>query len=123
MLPIEIVKALEGAINHGEFALARSFLNDDLLYAGPFGEKVGRESYLSDIIRLKITFRTSQLIADGDNVAAVYEVILAGLTTPALGWFGIRDGKVSSLRTAFDPRPIVMLLESQSASVGPVLNE
>jgi hypothetical protein len=77
-------------------------------------KKVGRESYLSDIIRLTIKFRTSKLIAGGDNVAVVYGVIVAGLTTPALGWFAIRDGMVASLRTAFDPRPTVRLLESQS---------
>jgi len=66
---------------------------------------------LSDIVRLNLKFKTHRSIADAGQVAIAYDITLGELTTPALGWFILRHGKVASLRTAFDPRPIVKLLE------------
>ncbi len=112
----ETVRALENAINNENFDSARSLLQDDLAYNGPFGAKTGRDSYLSDIVRLKIKFKTHRLIADEGQVAVAYDITVAGLTIPALGWFTLRDGKVETLRTAFDPRPIITRLEEQSGA-------
>jgi hypothetical protein len=114
VLLIATIKALESAINNRDFDFARSLLKDDMTYSGPFGAKTGRDAYLSDIIRLNIKFKTHRLIADKGQVAVAYDITVAGLTTPALGWFTLRNGKVDTLRTAFDPRPIITRLEAES---------
>jgi hypothetical protein len=76
-------------------------------YEGPFGTRVGAEAYLEEIERLRLKFEIQRIFADKEDVCALYNIDRAGVTVFACGWFQIKDGKVSSLKVTFDPRPLL----------------
>lgn len=47
------------------------------------------------------------MIADGDDVCIVYDLLAAGQRLPTVGWYHFRDGRISAIRAFFDPRPLV----------------
>lgn len=47
------------------------------------------------------------VIADGDDVCIVYDLLAAGQRLPTVGWYHFRDGRISAIRAFFDPRPLV----------------
>lgn len=94
----------------GDFATARSLLHEDITFAGPLGVAEGVEAYLGGLrnfARLVRSAEVHRVIADGDDVCIVYDLVTdtpAG-TIPTAGWYQIRDGKIASVRAFFDARP------------------
>lgn len=105
----EVVLGLGKALNDESFEIARRYVKDDMNYVGPFGSREGAEAYLQEIERLRLKFDIQKIFADDKDVCALYDITVSGITLFACGWFQIRDGKVSSLRVTFDPRPLLAL--------------
>lgn len=101
----QIVLDLGIAINNESYQTARIYLTDDMKYEGPFGTRVGAEAYLEQIERLRLKFHIHRIFADGNDICVLYNIDSAGVTVFACGLFQIKDGKVSSLKVVFDPRP------------------
>jgi ketosteroid isomerase-like protein len=48
------------------------------------------------------------VIVDGDDVCLVYDLATTKFgIIPTAGWFHLRDGKITSIRVFFDPRPLM----------------
>jgi hypothetical protein len=103
----QVVLDLGTAINDESFQTARLHVADDMKYEGPFGTRVGAEAYLEEIKRLRLKFHIQRIFANQEDVCALYNIDIAGITVFACGWFQIRDGKVGSLKVTFDPRPLL----------------
>jgi hypothetical protein len=103
----QLVLRLGTAINEENFQAARTCVADDMRYEGPFGTRVGAEAYLEEIERLRLKFHILRTFADQEDVCVLYNIDTAGVTLFACGWFQIKDGKVSSLKVTFDPRPLL----------------
>jgi hypothetical protein len=77
-------------------------------YMGPFGvHDGGAQAYLQEIQRLRLKFDIQKVFVDDQDVCALYNIAVSGITLSACGWFHIKGGKVSSLRVTFDPRPLL----------------
>ena len=102
----EVVLCLGKALNDGDFETARRFVHDELKCVGPFCSRDGAEAYLQEIKRLHLKFDIKKISADGNDVCALYSVIVPGMSCFsvatgglfACGSFQIEAGKVSSLR-------------------------
>jgi SnoaL-like domain len=98
----EVVLRLSKALNDGDFETARRFVHDELKCVGPFGSRDGAEAYLHEIERFRLKFDIKKISADGNDVCALYSVIVPGMScfSVAIGCasFQIEAGKVSSLR-------------------------
>jgi len=109
----DLVLSLARALNAEDFQAARDYLSDNLTFVGVFGSSDGAEPFLRDMERLRIKFDISRLFGDGEDISVFYNLTTSGVTLFACGWFQVREGKVSSVRIVFDPRP---LLASQPGS-------
>jgi limonene-1,2-epoxide hydrolase len=108
----EVVLGLVKALNDESFQVARRYLNDDVKVVGPFGARDGGDAYIQHVERLRLKFNIQKIFADGKDVCALYEISVSGIRLFACGWFQLEDGKISSLRVTFDPRPLLALSEA-----------
>jgi ketosteroid isomerase-like protein len=106
----ELVMEYLAAVNRKDFKSARSYVSDNVSYVGHtgMGSFDKAEPYLKylehlDLPRLEII----KVFADGDDVCEFHEVNVDTLPAPLLVcmWFHVDDGKISSIRIVFDPRP------------------
>ena len=95
----------------GDFDTARSTLHDDVTFVGPLGTADGIDECMEGLQGLKQIVESAdqrRLIVDGDDVCLIYDLVTntpAG-TVPTAGWFQVRDGRITSIRVFFDPRPL-----------------
>jgi ketosteroid isomerase-like protein len=95
----------------GDLDGLRELLADDVTFDGPLGHTEGADDYVSGVARMArmvTAAEQQQLIADGDEVVILYELITHDppARIPTAGVYRIRDGKVASVRAFFDPRPL-----------------
>ncbi len=96
----------------GDLATARSLLQDDGNFVGPFGANEGVEEYMAELERLaKITTGAERrrMVVDGDDVCILYDLVTepAGLL-PTSTWYHIQNGKIDSVRDYLDARPLAL---------------
>lgn len=106
----EIVTGYQKSLGAGDFAAARKFLHDDLLFVGPFETFQRPEPYLEALSKLHhIVERVEpkKMFVDGDDVCILYDMVT---NTPAgtafiCEWYRVRGDRIGSIRTVFDARP------------------
>ena len=103
----ELVMEYIAAVNRKDFKSARSYVSDNVSYMGPINEFHKAEPYLKYLEHLDIQLHVKKVFADGDDVCEFHEVNVDTLPAPLLVcmWFHVDDGKISSIRIVFDPRP------------------
>jgi hypothetical protein len=103
-----------------DFATLRTVLADDATSDGPFGHAGsaddcvtglrGMSTILTDIVVRKT-------VVDGDDVMTWLDLHTADTDPlPTVNWRHVDNGKITSVRVAFDPRP---LTEPESPSSAP----
>jgi limonene-1,2-epoxide hydrolase len=94
-----------------DFDMTRALLDDDVTFRGPLGETVGAEDYIAGVRRLaELVDRADivQVIADGDDVCLIYDLVTKSAgAIPTVGWYKLREGRITSVRAFFDPRPLL----------------
>ncbi|HEV8386950.1 MAG TPA: nuclear transport factor 2 family protein [Nitrososphaera sp.] len=107
----EIVMEYFRAAERRDFKLARSYLSDNISYTGPLNSFDGAEPYFKYFQSLKLPpLDIKKAFADGNDLCLLYELHYGEppMTIFACGWFQVNDdGKISSIRVVFDPRPFV----------------
>ena len=107
---VKVATAYFDAWKANDFDTMRSWLEDDITFAGPLAQLEGAENYMegikglsqivSDIVILK-TF------VDGPDVLTWYELhTTVASPVPVANWLHVEDGKITSLRVAFDAREL-----------------
>jgi ketosteroid isomerase-like protein len=94
----------------GNFDALHDLLDDDVTFLGPLGETHGADEYVEQIQGMaKLVDRADvhQVVADGDDVVLVYDLVTKNATVPTAGWYRLRDGRIVSVRAFFDPRPLL----------------
>ena len=108
-----IVTGCLEAWTSGDFDTARSLIDDDISFAGPFGTAQGADAYMSGLRRFRQRGVRSAVVhkvfRDGDDVCVIYDIAVstAAGDVPTAGWYQVREGKISSVRAFFDARPLV----------------
>jgi SnoaL-like domain len=95
----------------GDFARLRSVLADDVDFAGPMGQAHGADECLAGLqgmAKIMTGIEVRQVFTAGSDVLTWYDMITTVADpVPVANWMQTRDGKITRIRAAFDPRGIV----------------
>ncbi len=111
----EILKQFYTAVAKKDIAVARSYLNDDLLFFGLFETYHNAQEYitaLTKLLQIVVRLDVKKIIAEGDDVAVFFELETkapAAATTLVAEWHQVRNGKIYHVESAFDGRPFAAM--------------
>ena len=107
----DVVRKFYEAAQKRDFATARSYLGDDLLFVGLFETYHGPDEYLAaftGLLQITARLEVKTVIAEGDQAAIFFEletVAPAAATTFVAEWHQVANGKIRRVQSAFDGRP------------------
>ncbi|HZR23070.1 MAG TPA: VOC family protein [Vicinamibacterales bacterium] len=82
----------------------------DIRFEGPIGPALRGDAAVRDFLRgvfpLVTGVRVLQMLSDGDQVAARFELDTVHGVIPAFDWFHVIDGAITEARPYYDPRPL-----------------
>jgi hypothetical protein len=106
-----VMEYLELITERQDFKTARSYLKDNVSYVSPLNSFDRAEPYLKYNESLHLPkLDIKKVFVDGDDVCILHETSLPPRISSTVFtslWFHIDDGKISSLRALFDPRPFI----------------
>jgi hypothetical protein len=92
----------------GDFARLRSVLADDVDFAGPLGQVTGGDECLrglKGLSKIMTGIEIRKVFAAGSDVLTWYDMATrVADPVPVANWMQVRDGKITRIRVAFDPR-------------------
>lgn len=104
----ELVTQFIEAMNDEDFTLARSYTAYDMQFIGVLGTRNGAEAYFNDMVKMRLKYRVQKIFIGGDDVCLWYDIAMpGGVEVPSSGWYGIKDGKIQTIKVIFDPRPVL----------------
>jgi ketosteroid isomerase-like protein len=89
----------------------RAILADDVTFAGPMATIDNADDAVAGLMGLAAA--TTRLdvrkrLADGDDVITWFELSTAEAgPLPTANWTHVEDGRITAIRVAFDPRPLL----------------
>ncbi len=98
------------AWQRGDFARLRAILADDVTFDGPLGHAGNAEECIAGLKRMSeivtdIVIRKTFI--DGADVLTWFDLHTAQAgPLPTANWRHVADGKITSIRAVFDPRPL-----------------
>ncbi|HET6226681.1 MAG TPA: nuclear transport factor 2 family protein [Bacteroidia bacterium] len=105
--PKEVVLSLINAINSEDFKTARTFVTPDMKFSGVLGSRDGADAYFKDMEQMKLKYDVKKIFADDNDASVFYDLQMGGQKVFCSAWYHLKDGKVSSLKVVFDPRPVL----------------
>ena len=112
----EAVTSYLKALNDQDFKTARKHLHDNMSFLAPLASHDSADAYFNDMEQLRskhgidrVLYNIKKVFVDGDDVCVFFDFNTGPVTLFGCGWFHLGDGKISSIRVVFDPRPIVEL--------------
>ena len=106
----KVATAYFDAWKANDFDTMRSLLADDVTFSGPLAQIEGAEDYMKGIegmsqITSEISIR--KVFVDGPDVLTWYDLhTTVAPPVPVANWLHVEDGRVTSLRVAFDARKL-----------------
>ena len=110
----EIVESYRVALDKGDFATARTLMQDNMSFQGPLDTFHTADQYIQAITKLASIIQridVKKVFIDGNDVCVLYDMVT---NTPAgtafIGeWYQVTGGKIAALRAVFDARPFAAL--------------
>lgn len=107
----EIVLEFLEALNRKEFKSARNYVSDKVTYMAPLNSFNGAEPYFKYVEHLNLPkLDIKKVFTEGSNdVCVLWEVNYSSPPAPIFvsAWYQVHDGKISSMKLVFDPRPLL----------------
>ena len=108
----EIVMSYIKALDSQNYDSARNWLGDNVLVKGPAGEAFRSPDEFLSMMRKQLgKYDIKKVFVDGDDVCLLYNFITKTVTTFFSSWYKVKDGKIISIQTVFDPRPFAAMQE------------
>ncbi len=111
----EILERFYAAVAKKDIAVARAYLNDDLIFVGLFETYPNAEAYLkalTGLLSITVRLEVKKIIAEGNDAAVFFELETkapAEATTLVAEWHQVKNGKISRVESAFDGRPFAAM--------------
>ncbi len=103
--PREVVMGYIGALDGQDYDRALGYLHERVRVRGPAGETFGKPLDFIDMLRkYRGKYDVKKVLADGDDVCVLYDLKTTGPTVFMSSWYQVKDGKIVSINTLFDPR-------------------
>lgn len=101
----ESVMSYLKAMGDREYATARNYLADNVRVKGPAGEAFrSPDEFLTMMGQQHGKYDIKKVFVDGSDVCLLYDFVTPKVTTFFCSWYQVKDGKISSIQTVFDPR-------------------
>jgi predicted ester cyclase len=101
----DVVTSYIGALDSQRYEEALEHLHDKVQIVGPAGETFGKPlDFIEMLKKYHGKYDIKKVFADGDDVSVFYDLKTDGPTVFMSSWYQVRDGKIVSIRTVFDPR-------------------
>jgi len=95
------IKAMDGR----DYTAARNYLGDNVRVKGPAGETFrSPDEFLKMMEQQRGNYDVKKVFADGNDVCVLYDFVTPKVTTFFCSWYQVKDGKIISIQTVFDPR-------------------
>jgi len=109
--PKEIVLEFLEALNRKDFKSARNYVSENVSYMAPLNSFNGAEPYFKYVEHLNLPkLDIKKVFTEGSHdVCALWELNSGTPPTTIFvsAWYQVYDGKISSMRLVFDPRPFL----------------
>ena len=93
------------AMGDRDYATARNYLGDNVRVQGPGGEAFrSPDEFLKMMEQQRGKYDIKKVFVDGGDVCLLYDFVTPRVTTFFCSWYQVKDGKISSIQTVFDPR-------------------
>ena len=110
----EIVMSYIGALGSQDYDSARNWLGDNVLVKGPAGEAFrSPDDFIAMMQKQRGKYDIKKVFVDGDDVCLLYDFITKTVTAFFSSWYKVKDGKIISIQTVFDPRPFAAMQEKK----------
>ena len=114
----DVVMEWMQAVERRDYQSLRGIVSDNISYVGPLNSFDRAEPYLKYLEHLSLPkFDIKKEFADSNDVCLLYELPIGTppVTSFVCAWFHVGDdGKISSLRVIFDPRPYLQQKSSKA---------
>ena len=94
----------------GDFAALRTILADDATFDGPLGQARSADECitgLQNMSKIMTDIVVRKTWADGNDVITWFDLHTADTDPlPTVNWRHVENGKITSIRVTFDPRPL-----------------
>lgn len=102
----ETVMSYIEAMGNRDYAAVRNCLSDTVRVKGPSGEAFrSPNEFLNMMQQQSGKYDIKKVFADGNDVCLLYDFITPKVTTFFCSWYQVKEGKITSIQTVFDPRP------------------
>ena len=92
-------------LDSGNYDAALEHLHERVRIKGPAGEAFGVPKDFIEMLRqYRGKYDVKKVFADGDDVCLFYDLVTFMGTVSMSSWYTVKDGKIVSIRTLFDPR-------------------
>ena len=110
----EIVMSYINALDSQNYGSARSLLADNVLVKGPAGEAFRSPGeFISMMQKQRGKYDIKKVFVDGEDVCLLYDFTTGTVTTFFSSWYKVKDGKIISIQTVFDPRAFAAMQEKK----------
>lgn len=102
--PQEVVNRYIAALHEQRYEDALALLKDDVKIRGPAGESFGKPLNFIQMLRTyRARYDVKKVFTDGADVCVLYDLIIGNSPVYTSSWYQVRDGKIVSINTIFDP--------------------
>ena len=105
--PKQITADFINAVNNEDWSAARELVTDDFVFDGVLGHRDGADNYFDDMKRMKFKYDIQKIIGDDEDAAVKYDIQMGAKTIFTCGWYHVKNGRITSLKVVFDPRPVL----------------
>jgi len=92
------------ALDSQEYEKALGCLHENVRIRGPAGENYGKPLNFIEMLRqYRGKYDVKKVFSDGNDVCVLYDLKTIGPTVFMSSWYQVRDGKITSVHTVFDP--------------------
>jgi len=93
------------AMDDRDYAAVRGYLADNVRVKGPAGEAFrSPDEFLKMMEQQRGKYDIKKVFVDGNDVCVLYDFVAPKVTTFFCSWYLVKDGKITSIQTVFDPR-------------------
>jgi SnoaL-like domain len=103
--PKGVVMSYIAALDRRSYEEAMSYLDGEVRIKGPAGETLGKPLDFVEMLRkYRGRYDVKKVFVDGEDVCVLYHLSTTGPTVYMSSWYQVKDGKIVSIQTVFDPK-------------------
>jgi len=103
--PTRVVTSYISALDRQEYDEALTLLHGNVRIRGPGGEGYGKPLDFIEMLRkYRGRYDIKRIFSEGNDVCLWYDLKTTGPTVSMASWYQVRNGKIVSIQTIFDPR-------------------